>query len=456
MTELLFGLGDLNPLDWLGDAAGEAIGQGWTAAMVASWSAAMWMLQTTFGIADSFTSPDLSARGPMGSVYGYTFGLGATVAVIMAFTQLGLAALRRDGASLARLLVGVAQFGAVWLGYLGVAAALTTAASGLTHGLLDGLLGIDEFSGYRPGSEWPRDVNDTVTATVLGIGAWLLIWPASLMWLFILIVREAAILLLVATSPIAAGGLLGDAGRTWFWKSLRWFVTALLVAPLSALVLGVGTQITNGVVQGAGEDTPAAVGSAVVGGAIVLVGALCPLVLFRLLAFVDPGTSSGIAMRGALTSNGGVRGLLARDSGSTAASLQDASGRSGGEATADAANMARFSGAGSGSAAGSGVASGTGKLAAAGGAAASAAGVVLAGVAAAGRTAQSAVAVSSDVLSSAGVGHSQPYYPPYDTSPRRRIPPPPRPVVINRVNGGGEPSDGVTSDGGSSDGGDAA
>jgi type IV secretion system protein TrbL len=433
MTEPLFGLGDLNPLDWLGNAAGEAIGQGWTAAMVASWSAAMWILQTTFGIADKFTSPDLTAGGPMRSAYGYTFGLGATVAAIMAFTQVGLAALRRDGASLARVLVGVIQFGAVWMGYVGVAAALTTAASGLTHGLLHGLLGIDNFSGYRPGSDWPRDVNDTVTATVLGISAWLLIWPASLMWLFIMLVRESALLLLVATSPIAASGLLSDAGRTWFWKSLRWFLTALLVAPLSALVLGVGTQITDRVVQGAGHDTPAAVGTAVVGSAIILVGALCPLVLFRLLAFVDPGTSSGIAMRGAVASNGGIRGFLTRDAGSSAASHQEASGRSGGEATADAATAARFSGSLSSTAGNGAAGAAAGKGAGAAGAAAGAMGVVVAGVAAVGRTAQTAVAVSSDVLSSSGVGHTQPYYPPYDPAPRRRTPPP-RQVAVRHPN----------------------
>src|SRR5680860_478598 len=256
----MFGWGDLNPLDWLGDAATEAVGQTWTAAMVAAWSSGLWILSLAFKGVDAFTSPDLSAGGPMRAIYPYTFGIGLMVALVMAFLQVGVAAFKRDGQSIARVLIGLVQFAGVWLGYVGVASALVVAASGLTHGLLDALLGIDGFSGYRPGNDWPRDVTDTTTATVLGICAWLLIWPAAIGYLLIMLVREAALLLLVATSPIAAGGLMSELGRSWFWRSLRWFLAAVLIAPLAALVLGVGEKISEGVVSGAGQDTTAAVG----------------------------------------------------------------------------------------------------------------------------------------------------------------------------------------------------
>ncbi len=378
----MFGWGDLNPLNWLGDAATEAVGQTWTAAMVAAWSSGLWILSLAFKGVDAFTSPDLSADGPMQAVYPYTFGLGLMVALVMAFTQIGVAAFKRDGQSLSRVMIGIAQFSAVWLGYVGVASALVVAASGLTHGLLEALLGIDAFSGYTPGSEWPRDVTDTTTATVLGICAWLLIWPAAIAHLLIMMVREAALLLLAATSPIAAGGLMSEMGRTWFWRSLRWFVAALMIAPLAALVLGVGQKIAEGVVSGAGEDTAKAVGMAVVGCLLILVGAICPLILFRLLAFVEPGTSSGAAMRTALAANGGVSGLLSGGTtgASSTASHNDGAGRSAGEASADSTTTSRFAAAG-------------------------------AAVAGMGTLAQGAVSVGSDVLSGTGVGHQYPYYP---------------------------------------------
>lgn len=410
MTPLVAPWFTLNPLEWLGDAASEAVGEAWTSAMVASWSSALWVLNTAFRGVDAATTPDLSTGGPMGSVYPYTFGIGLTVALIMGFAQIGAAAFRRDGQSLGRLLVGVLQFGAVWLGYVGVAAALVTAAAGLTQGLLHELLGIDSFAGYRPGADWPRQVTDTVTASVLGICAWLLIWPAAIIYLLLMLVREASLMLLAATSPIAAAGLLSDVGRAWFWKSLRWFISALLIAPLSALVLGIGQKITESVVSGAGQSTEAAVGMAVVGGVIILIGALCPFIVFRLLAFVDPGTSSGAAMRASMASQGGVRSLLSRqgDGGSVVAAQGDGMGRSMGEASADAATSSRFAAAGSAASAGAGAA--------------------IAAVGAVSKAAHAAINVGTDVLSSAGVGDGHPYYPHY-TPDRRMGGPPPRAVI---------------------------
>jgi type IV secretion system protein TrbL len=410
MTPLVAPWFTLNPLEWLGDAASEAVGEAWTSAMVASWSSALWVLNTAFRGVDAATTPDLSTGGPMGSVYPYTFGIGLTIALIMGFAQIGAAAFRRDGQSLGRLLVGVLQFGAVWLGYVGVAAALVTAAAGLTQGLLHELLGIDSFAGYQPGADWPRQVTDTVTASVLGICAWLLIWPAAIIYLLLMLVREASLMLLAATSPIAAAGLLSDVGRAWFWKSLRWFISALLIAPLSALVLGIGQKITESVVSGAGQSTEAAVGMAVVGGVIILIGALCPFIVFRLLAFVDPGTSSGAAMRASMSSHGGVRNLLSRhgDGGSVVAAQGDGMGRSMGEASADAATSSRFAAAGSAASAGAGAA--------------------IAAVGAVSKAAHAAINVGTDVLSSAGVGDGHPYYPHY-TPDRRMGGPPPRAVI---------------------------
>ena len=406
MTPLVAPWFTLNPLEWLGDAASEAVGEAWTSAMVASWSSALWVLNTAFRGVDAATTPDLSTGGPMGSVYPYTFGIGLTIALIMGFVQIGAAAFRRDGQSLGRLLVGVLQFGAVWLGYVGVAAALVTAAAGLTQGLLHELLGIDSFAGYQPGADWPRQVTDTVTASVLGICAWLLIWPAAIIYLLLMLVREASLMLLAATSPIAAAGLLSDVGRAWFWKSLRWFISALLIAPLSALVLGIGQKITESVVSGAGQSTEAAVGMAVVGGVIILIGALCPFIVFRLLAFVDPGTSSGAAMRASMASQGGVRNLLSRqgDGGSVVAAQGDGMGRSMGEASADAATSSRFAAAGSAASAGAGAA--------------------IAAVGAVSKAAHAAINVGTDVLSSAGVGDGHPYYPHYTPDPRMGGPPP--------------------------------
>jgi hypothetical protein len=207
---------------------------------------------------------------------------------------------------------------------------------------------------------------------------------------------------LAATSAISAGGLLAQTSSAWFWRSLRWFLAALLVSPVAVLVLGVGVTVTEGLLTGAEEtSTEAAVGMAVVGCLLILLGAICPLALFRLLAFVDPGTSSGAALRSSLAASGGVMGALgtlggaggraagaaaAAGSGGVAASgaaAQLAGDRAQGESTADTATSGRFAGA---------------------------LHALTAGTATAGRLAAGVAASAADVLSGAGVGHAAPHY----------------------------------------------
>ncbi|HEY3713180.1 MAG TPA: type IV secretion system protein [Jatrophihabitantaceae bacterium] len=396
-----FSLSSLNPLHWLGSAASAAVGDVWKAAMTALWSAGLWVLGLAFKIIDAFTTPDLSASGPLATVLPYTFAIGAFVAAVMAFTQIGVALYRRDGQSIARVMVGVLQFGAVWIGYIAIAATLVTATSGLTKGLLEALLHVDAFSGFAGTTNWPDKIDDTVVATVLGLCTVFIIFPAAIGYVLIMLVREAALLILVCTSPIAAGGLLAEGTRSWFWKSMRWFIATLLIAPLAALVLGIGVQVSEGTIENPDPtSTTAQVGMAVTGAILILIGAICPLILFRLLAFVDPGTSSGAAMRQSFAANGGLAGMLGgkasggggESAGSGAATKQDSGGRSAGEASADTQTASRFSS----------LLGGAGQIA----------GV---GMQAAGGIASKATAIASDVLGAAGVGHQAPYFGPDGT-----------------------------------------
>lgn len=376
---------DLNPLNWLGEQAAGLASDAWKNAMIGLWSAGLWMLQLAFRVIDALTVPDLSASGPLAGALPTTLWLGTSVAALMLTVQLGSALVRQDGSSVGRVLLGAAQFGAVWVAFLGVAGLLVVAAGALTHGILGSMLNVDSWSAYGAGESWPRSINDATAASVLGLSSLLLLLPASLGYLIIMLVREGALIILVATAPISAAGLLSDSTKTWFWKSLRWFIATLLIAPFAALILGVGVQVSSGVVQGAGTDTVAAVGTAVVGCVLVLLGAVCPMVLFKLLAFVEPGTSSGMALRQSMSDTGGMGGLMgggASAGGSSSAATQgDGSGRSAGEASAETQTSSRMAGMLGGVGVGA---------------------VIGTGVALAFRAAD----VATDVLGSAGIGDS--------------------------------------------------
>lgn len=420
---LAFSLSDLNPLHWLGSAASAAVGDVWKAAMTALWSAGLWVLGLAFKIIDAFTTPDLSLDGPLSHVLPYTFAIGGFLAMLLGLVQIGVAAWKRDGQSIARVMVGVVQFWGVWIGYVTICALLVTATSGLTKGLLSALLHVNAFSGVPATANWPTKIDDTVVATVLGLCTIFIIFPAAIGYVLLMLVREAALLILASTSPISAAGLLSESTRAWFWKSFRWFLATLLMSPLAALVLGIGIQICEGTIEPPPKAslpdvckkdllsdacktalqtthnnfTAASVGMTVSGCLIILIGAICPLLLFRLLAFVDPGTPSGAAMRASFAANGGMAGLLSgkgalaggegQSSGSGAATKQDGGGRSAGEASADTQTASRFSSM----LGGAGQAMGT-------------------GMQAVGKVATKAASIGSDVLGSAGVGHQAPYF----------------------------------------------
>ena len=430
---VLPGPGDLafsvNPISWLGDGAAAAAGDVFKTAMTGLWSAGLWVLGLAFQVIDAFTTPDVSGNGPIGSVLPTTAGIGATVAVLMMSVQLATAMVRRDGQSLGRVVIGLGQFAMVWAGYLVVATVFVTAASGLEHTILRQMLHVDTLSSYDLLKSWPRKVSDLTVATVLGLSAVLLVIPAAFAYVLLMLVREAALLILVATSPITAAGLLADSTKAWFWKSLRWFISSLLIAPTSALMLGIGVQVSNGVIAGRGDKTAAAVGTAVIGALIIAIGATSPLVLFRLLAFVEPGTASGAALRQSWSDAGGISGVMSgaaggkgsssgghQGTGSAAASSSGSDGRSGGESAAEAQTQSRMAGMFGGGAPGkvaAGIGGGAGKASGGFGAVTRAAGPLVS-------AAQRAVDIGSDVLGQAGVGAPGYSQTPTDERSKRR------------------------------------
>ncbi|MCR6490913.1 type IV secretion system protein [Cellulomonas sp. P24] len=336
----------LNPFAALGNAAASVVADGWTAAMLGIWNAGLWLLKLALTIEDAFLVPDLSAGGPMRDLYGATFWIAGAVVLLLFLVQLGIAGVRRDGQSVGRVLLGVGQFGAVWVMWIVFAVAILAAAGGLTRALTQSLLGVDSMSAWQPWTGFSTaDLTDGTVATVLGVLGIFVVF-AAVAHLLVMLARAAALMVLAATNPVSAAGLVWDGGRSWFWKTFRWFLAAAFTPVLMVLMLGLGVKATSGVALSMTDSLQTAIGTAVPGVVLIFVGSFAPLALFKLLAFVDPGTSSGSAMRAGLAAQGGWQGVLnGRADGantSDAASSSDASGQSGGEADTEAATNDRF------------------------------------------------------------------------------------------------------------------
>ena len=365
----------LDPFGYLAGAAGKVVADGWTAAMLGLWNAGLWAMRLVLNIMDAFLTPDLSEDGPGAEIYRTTFWIAGGLVLVMVMIQLGVAAIRRDGKGLATVLVGGAQFTIVWAAWVAYGVAVIAACGGLTRALMGSLLKVTSWSAWQPWAPFTTaDIVDGTVATVLGLMG-MLLWLAAIGHLLVMLTRGGALMVLSVTTPISAAGLVSDAGRSWFWKSLRWFHAAALTPVLMVLVLGIGIQMTTGVANGLADKTQAAIGTALPGVILILISCFAPLALFKLLAFVDPGTSSGAAVRAGLAAQGGLQGLLGGTSGSQgssdAATSTDDHGRSQGESAGEDSTSDRFTKARSGlgavgGAVGSAAAAGLGAMASVG------------------------------------------------------------------------------------------
>jgi hypothetical protein len=337
-----------DPFSKLASTAAQIVTDAWTAMWLSVWNAGLWLLRLILQWMDAWLVPDLSADGPAHDLYQVTFWIAGVMVMILLVVQIGIAAGRRDGKGLARAGIGLAQFAVITGAWVGYTVLVTAAVGGLTRAVMESLLGVTSWNSWQPWTSFDtKQVTDARLATVLGFLG-LFMWIAAIGHLLVILARDAALMVLVATGPIAAAGLVNETTRAWFWKAFRWFHAAVVTPLLVVVVTGVGMKFAEGVAVGKAGTVEASVGTIVPAAALICIAAFSPVALFKLLAFVDPGTASGASMRAGMQATGGLQGLLAGKPAATASddtAAKSSGGRSAGEASADAATTARVAGA---------------------------------------------------------------------------------------------------------------
>ena len=336
-----------DPFSQLGSVAAQIVTDFWTAAWLSVWNGGLWVLRLVLSWMDAWLTPDLSADGPAHDLYQVTFWLAGVMVLVMFMVQLGIAAGRRDGKGLARAGIGMGQFLIVTGGWIAYTVTITAAAGGLTRAVMEQVMNVTSWNSWEPWTTFDvKQVTDAGLATVLGLMG-LLMWIAAIGHLLVILARDAALMVLVATGPISAAGLVNEGSRGWFWKAFRWFHVAAFTPVLVVIVTGVGMKFATGAASGKAGSMEASIGTALPAIVLICISVVCPVALFKLLAFVDPGTASGASMRAGMAAMGGVQGLLSGKPAEAAdgTASQSAGTQSAGEASADAATTARVAGA---------------------------------------------------------------------------------------------------------------
>lgn len=299
MDEVIFGS--------IGDKIAEYAAGAFNSAMKALWNASISMLAAVFGFIDEYTTPDVDPQnGAFAGLLPLTIYIGLVFLVLMSFVQIGKA-VASGGRGFARILIGLAQYVGITVGGLGILGVMITACNQLSHGILTSA-GIEDWKGIGTTQNgWGEAAVEGISGVVLGIIALLCVIPAAIGFAIEAIAREAGILILGATIPILAGGLISDKTRGIFWTGLRWMLALLFMTPSTALAVVIGLKLAVAAAGGDGQQQGAghAIAGALVSGIVLLIALTCPMALFKLFAFVDPNSLAGANVRSALGGGGG-------------------------------------------------------------------------------------------------------------------------------------------------------
>ena len=311
-----------NPIDVIGKGLGGSLADlaepAFNQAMKSLWDFSLSLLKGVLGVIDHLTVPNLDpVAGPLSSVMPATIWVGAVLLVLLAFIQLGKAAMT-GGGGLLQLFKGIAQYMIATASALGILTTLVTAADAAARGILAAGLKADSWQGITAANApWQNAVNG-VSGVGLGLIALLGVLPAAIGLMIAALVREASILVIAATIPILAAGLVAEATARWFWTGMRWMFALIMLTPAVAIVISIGFKLAASASGGAGPQASDAGQQAVtafIGAAVLLISVFCPLAMFKLFAFMDPGTPSGHSLRTSLSGFGS--GSMAAPSGAT-------------------------------------------------------------------------------------------------------------------------------------------
>jgi hypothetical protein len=190
--------------------------------------------------------PDLNleAAGIAGP-YAISFVIGSAVAALLIFGQVIRTLWTRDGTGIAQALTGTAKAVLAWLMTGTVATAALAASDEIARFIVTAEFGSQAGFARKLGAvvNWsgignPLEQAASAGALLLVIGLIGILLVVAL-W-FELLLRNAAIAILIAVSPIAAAGQVSDTTKTWWSRTVSATVQLIILKPVIALVFAVG------------------------------------------------------------------------------------------------------------------------------------------------------------------------------------------------------------------------
>ncbi|MEV7601681.1 conjugal transfer protein TrbL family protein [Kitasatospora sp. NPDC089797] len=315
----------------VGDAANTVAGGAWDSICKSFADAATELLKTFAAAFVKIPPPDLASNG-IRSVYAISLGIAGLVAALLVIVQVIRTVITHDGRPLATAAVGVGKAALAFMLTLIVASTALVASDELTKFIVDNSLGgqqalsdkIAKLVSYTPGTA----ASLLLIIAIIGILLTLVLW-------FEMLLRNAAIAVLIATSPISAAGQVSDSTKTWWSKLVSSTVQLIILKPVIAMVFALGFNIA-----GDSKDLQATLS----GMLILLLAALAWPAIARFFTFASVQVGGGAGLAALL---GFAGGRLSAPGGSATGASPDSFGQESANRT-----MSSFASKGGGTAAG--------------------------------------------------------------------------------------------------------
>jgi hypothetical protein len=296
-------------MDWVGGKVSKLASDALQEAAQALGHSVVWLLRQFADAFNSVSTIQLGKTG-IGPIMGITTGLSALVATFLLLVQMGKLAVSQQGGPLVTAVTGLAKWCAILAVYVlatqtalnwsdtlstaiinstfaggGSGSADATAAMQTQLGtLFSGLVGTG--GGAAAGSALitgsgiaPSAVGAVIVISILCILAIGALWIEMLM-------RQAGIMILVATMPLALAGQMSDATKEWWPKARNATVTLILVKPVIVICFTIGFDAM------AGGD---GLRNVLVGLIIFIIAALAWPAIAKFMTFTTAGAGAGMA-----------------------------------------------------------------------------------------------------------------------------------------------------------------
>lgn len=258
------------------------------------------------------TLADPSGRNPAG-LLAWVAGVVAVFALITAAINLMLRRRMDDAINIG---IGLFKFALVYTAGWTVLLGLWNLADELTNTIL-GDKGTADLSAPFISLTLASAVNPASAGLMIVVG--LIGAILGLFLFFAMLFRTAAIIILAIALPLAAAGAVGSgATKEWLPKVTGWLLALIFFRPLAALIYTIGLEVMT---RSDGEDPMMGllIGVAIIGTALVSLGALMKLLSWTTGAAMGAGGGAGMALAGA----GVAGGMLLRSPGAGAVAASD-------------------------------------------------------------------------------------------------------------------------------------